>query len=625
MWQILRKRNLRIKLLVPVTIIMAASILCLTLTVVSVQHHLLDNMKTQLSETLGQSNQAVQQDLDQSMLALGEYLNGVSDQMGVELAETTRSALESEKETLTRESEKNLQENADALCMLLAQVAPGAILSNDFASLISYAKSAGRNPNIVFAVFLKPDGAPLTRYMDRKDPMVKELLAQGQGKKKIDRLLSGAKQSSSVILVEKPIDLEGRKLGTAMVAVNRLAARKQAVQLDERFADIIRKNTEQVHQVIGEVSEQITIQMGASIDKVRQLNNASAQHVTSDLQIAYDRISGRTRQISAGMGMGSIVVMVGIAFFILTRLTRTIQNVVGDLTVASDGVSVASDQINSSSQMLADGASSQAASLEETSASLEEMAAMINQNAQNAEQADRIVNNTQKGMNEAGQAMSALTASMEDIEQASQETQKIVKTIDEIAFQTNLLALNAAVEAARAGEVGAGFAVVADEVRNLALRSADASRNTAALIDGTVKRIQEGSGLVRQANMRFKAVAQESVKVNDLVGEISVASTEQAQGIQQINMAVSNMDRVTQETAASAEESASTSQEMSHQAVQMQQFVNNLLVLVNGEKGDPVKDARPMAAKAKTNDDELDDNAIPPQAFDDETDVNPMP
>jgi methyl-accepting chemotaxis protein len=404
-----------------------------------------------------------------------------------------------------------------------------------------------------------------------------------------------------------------------------LAARKQAEQLDERFADIIRNNTEQVHQVIGGVSEQITIQMGASIDKVRQLNNASAQHVTSDLQIAYDRISGRTRQISAGMGMGSIVVMVGIAFFILTRLTRTIQNVVGDLTVASDGVSVASDQINSSSQMLADGASSQAASLEETSASLEEMAAMINQNAQNAEQADRIVNNTQKGMNEAGQAMSALTASMEDIEQASQETQKIVKTIDEIAFQTNLLALNAAVEAARAGEVGAGFAVVADEVRNLALRSADASRNTAALIDGTVKRIQEGSGLVRQANMRFKAVAEESVKVNDLVGEISVASTEQAQGIQQINMAVSNMDRVTQETAASAEESASASQEMSHQALQMQQFVNNLLVLVNGEKGDPVKDARPMAAKAKTDDDELDGNAVPPQAFDDETDVNPMP
>jgi len=624
MWQILRKRNLRIKLLVPVTIIMAVSILCLTLTVVSVQHHLLDNMKVQLSETLGQSNRAVQQDLDQSMLALGEYLNGVSDQMGAELAETTRSALESEKETLTRESEKNLRENADALCMLLAQVAPGAILSYDFASLISYTKSASRNPNIVFAVFLKPDGAPLTRYMDRKDPMVKELLAQGQGKKKIDRLLSGAKQSSSVILVEKPINLEGRKLGTAMVAVNRLAARKQAVQLDERFADIIRKNTEQVHQVIGGVSEQITIQMGDSIDKVRQLNNASAQHVTSDLQIAYDRISGRTRQISAGMGMGSIVVMVGIAFFILTRLTRTIQNVVGDLTVASDGVSVASDQINSSSQMLADGASSQAASLEETSASLEEMAAMINQNAQNAEQADRIVNNTQKGMNEAGQAMSALTASMEDIEQASQETQKIVKTIDEIAFQTNLLALNAAVEAARAGEVGAGFAVVADEVRNLALRSADASRNTAALIDGTVKRIQEGSGLVRQANVRFKAVAEESVKVNDLVGEISVASTEQAQGIQQINMAVSNMDRVTQETAASAEESASASQEMSHQAVQMQQFVNNLLVLVNGEKGNTEKDARSMATKTKLDEDEVDDNTVPPQALEGETDMTPV-
>ncbi|MEE4113553.1 MAG: methyl-accepting chemotaxis protein, partial [Desulfobacteraceae bacterium] len=179
-------------------------------------------------------------------------------------------------------------------------------------------------------------------------------------------------------------------------------------------------------------------------------------------------------------------------------------------------------------------------------------------------------------------------------------------------------------EAARAGEVGAGFAVVADEVRNLALRSADASRNTAALIDGTVKRIQEGSGLVRQANMRFQAVAEESGKVNDLVSEISVASTEQAQGIQQINVAVSTMDRVTQETAASAEESASASQEMSHQAVQMQQLVNNLLVLVNGEKGETVKRARVKAATAKSDEGELEDNAVYPQAFEDETDMSPV-
>jgi len=188
----------------------------------------------------------------------------------------------------------------------------------------------------------------------------------------------------------------------------------------------------------------------------------------------------------------------------------------------------------------------------------------------------------------ANESMGKLTESMVEITKASEETSKIIKTIDEIAFQTNLLALNAAVEAARAGEAGAGFAVVADEVRNLAMRAADAAKNTANLIEGTVKRVKDGSELVGRTNEAFKQVASSSAKAGDLVAEISAATNEQAQGIGQINTAVTELDKVTQQNAANAEESASASEEMSAQAETMKGMVDELVAIVgssgNGRK-----------------------------------------
>jgi methyl-accepting chemotaxis protein len=187
--------------------------------------------------------------------------------------------------------------------------------------------------------------------------------------------------------------------------------------------------------------------------------------------------------------------------------------------------------------------------------------------------------------------MSDLIVSMEEISKASQETSKIIKTIDEIAFQTNLLALNAAVEAARAGEAGAGFAVVADEVRNLAMRAADAAKNTAELIEGTVQKVKDGGELVSTTNEAFSQVAESAEKVGELVGEIAAASNEQAQGIGQVNTAVTEMDKIVQQNAANAEESASASEEMYAQAEQMKVFVEDLIALVNGSAKSKTKRA----------------------------------
>ena len=269
--------------------------------------------------------------------------------------------------------------------------------------------------------------------------------------------------------------------------------------------------------------------------------------------------------------------------FAQRNIVKPISSITEGLNQAADQVASASGQVSASSQSLAEGSSEQAASIEETSASLEQMSSMTKRNADNSAQADSLMKNADGVIAEANQSMTDLTHSMDEISKASEDTSKIIKTIDEIAFQTNLLALNAAVEAARAGEAGTGFAVVADEVRNLALRAAEAAKNTAELIDGTVKKVNDGTDLVERTNTAFAKVAKSATKVGELVSEISAASKEQSQGIDEVNQAVIEMDKVTQQNAANAEESASASEEMSAQAEEMKGYVGNLVALVGGK------------------------------------------
>lgn len=273
-------------------------------------------------------------------------------------------------------------------------------------------------------------------------------------------------------------------------------------------------------------------------------------------------------------------VLVACIVFTRRSVTLPIARIVAGLNDGANHVASASSQISSTSQQMAEGASEQAASIEETSASLEQMSSMTKQNAENARQANALMSEAKEVVGAANRSMGQLTESMVEITKASEETFKIIKTIDEIAFQTNLLALNAAVEAARAGEAGAGFAVVADEVRNLAMRAADAAKNTANLIEGTVKKVKDGSELAGRTNEAFRQVTGSSAKAAELIAEISAASNEQAQGIGQINTAVTELDKVTQQNAANAEESASTAEEMSAQAEAMKGMVDALVAMV---------------------------------------------
>ena len=297
---------------------------------------------------------------------------------------------------------------------------------------------------------------------------------------------------------------------------------------------------------------------------------------------------------------GVILGLAALAATLLTRsITRPLIRMTEGLNEAAEQMGTASTEVAGSSQRLAEGASQQAAAIEETSASLEEMSSMTRQNADNAAQAHKLSTEADALMTKADGAMSLLTGSMREIHSASEETRKIVRTIDEIAFQTNLLALNAAVEAARAGEAGAGFAVVADEVRNLALRAAEAARNTTDLIEGTVHKIGEGVELVSAANRSFSQVVKSSKSIGELAGEIAAASSEQAQGIAQIDKAVSEMDTVVQRNAGNAEESAAAAEEMSAQAQCVKNYVEELATLVNGSGAVSPATVREVSARTR--------------------------
>ncbi len=271
-----------------------------------------------------------------------------------------------------------------------------------------------------------------------------------------------------------------------------------------------------------------------------------------------------------------------IAFFIIRSINARLNSLVSSLNAGAEQLASVSSQVASSSQLLAQGASEQAAGIEETSATIEELSAMTRKNSENASNASDISKDAGRLVSAGVASMNKMNETIESIKKSSDETSKIIKTIDEIAFQTNLLALNAAVEAARAGEAGKGFAVVAEEVRNLAQRSAEAAKNTANLIDKSRTVAVSGVTVAAELAKSFDEIQNSAGKVALLVGEIALASKEQTAGIDQINKAMSEMDHVVQQNAATAEESSSSSEELAGQARDLDRMVEALHEFVNG-------------------------------------------
>jgi CHASE3 domain sensor protein len=382
----------------------------------------------------------------------------------------------------------------------------------------------------------------------------------------------------AAIFTERAAKLKGLYAGTELAAhIGKMEADfKGFYEMGRKMAQTYIDGGPEAGNAMMKQFDPFAERIGGAVDKI--VEQTQADFIASLQTLQTD--SKKSRMIGMAIMLIGLISGALLSWNICSTMRKRLTRMAGDLFSGASQMASASGQLSSASQSLAEGATEQASSLEQTSAALEEITSMSKQNADNANHANSLARDTRQEAEKGSAGMGEMIEAMKAINKSSQEISKIIKVIEEIAFQTNLLALNAAVEAARAGEHGKGFAVVAEEVRNLAQRAAAAARDTASLIEDAVKKASSGGEIANRAGKTLSDITENVKKVTDLVAEIAAASDEQSKGVSQVSVAITQMDKVTQQNASNAEETAAASEELSSQVDRMQETVLDLTRLV---------------------------------------------
>jgi methyl-accepting chemotaxis protein len=427
-------------------------------------------------------------------------------------------------------------------------------------------------PGIVYASAMNTDIANMRgdqlRYISATDPAELQKWQESIAANR-ERLNQDMKGYEASIFEES--DRQNMAKVTELVAVIHNAWGKVTPLMQES------KNAEALQAFSTEVRPNILAlqdQLGMIVEMNKKNSDASFAATNRTVQSSW--------WLTLIMGIVSVVLGVGVSWLMIATLNKQLTQTISELSEGAAQIASAAGQVSASSQSLAQGASEQTATIEETSSASVEINSMAHRNTENSRTTAEMVTHSQEDFEKTNQSLTEMVGAMDGINASSQKISKIIKVIDEIAFQTNILALNAAVEAARAGEAGMGFAVVADEVRNLAQRCAQAAKDTADLIEDSIRKSDDGRVKVDQVAVAIHAITAESSKIKVLVEEINLGSVEQSSGIDQISRAITQMEQVTQSSAANAEESAAAAEELNAQAEAMRDVVETLRAMVDG-------------------------------------------
>jgi methyl-accepting chemotaxis protein len=542
--------------------------------------------------TLGASIEKQRGDLGGSLDATQERLGTGLDRV----LESQTRALAAVQETQAKSARESLEAKARGLADLLAHLAATPMRSYDFDTLNEYCERACADPDVALCYVRNADGDIQTIFRP-KDEAVEEAVA-GKTVDDVAGLAAALEASGRTLTAIGDIESEDDTIGHLVLLAFLDSVERQRAAIAQSFDQVNEATQSSFRSLTGTVRDELA--------GVRARTETDLRSLLTDAGETLDDLSGKTAEdfdrmradaaenidtaradgLLTGIwtGLAAVLVAIVVTFLIVRSIVGRINAIVSAIEGHTSRTAAGVSEITETCTSLATGANEQAAAISETSSSVEQMADTTRQTAGRAQEARDLASQARRNATKGTASMDRMSAAIDDIKRSSDETAKIVQTIEEIAFQTNLLALNAAVEAARAGEAGKGFAVVAEEVRNLAQRASGAARDSARLIADSVNKATNGVEMSQEVSASLREIDEGSQKVSELVGGIAGASEEQASGIDKASQAMTQVDSVTQQTAANAEELAAAAQELSRGAEELDRLMSDLRRLIAGKK-----------------------------------------